>query len=468
MKFIPHVYQEHGVEHVIKHEASGLLMEMGLGKTVTVLTAADELMFNRCEISRVLVIAPKRVAEEVWTTESQKWDHLKHFKISKVLGTEKQRKEALRAKADIYVINCENVVWLVAQYGGAFPFDMLVIDESSKFKSPKAARFKALRQIRPKIGRVVILTGTPVPNGLLDLWPQVYLLDQGERLGKTITGYRERYFNAGNRNGHIVYDYSLRKGDDVMGKDFFEKEIYDKISDICISMKTEDWLQLPERIDRDIDVRLPSAIQRQYDDFEREQILALEDLEEISAVNAAALTNKLLQFANGAVYTADKNYYEVHNEKIDELDELLDVASGKPFFVFYSYKHDLERIKKHLRKYQPRELKGSADIYDWNRGVVPFMVAHPASAGHGLNLQAGGHNLAWFSLPNFNLELYQQGVTRIHRQGQINRVINSRLIARKTMDEDMLASLDRKASGQEVLMQAVKARIEKYTGLKVA
>jgi SNF2 family DNA or RNA helicase len=390
------------------------------------------------------------------------------LKISKVLGTEKQRKEALRAKADIYVINCENVVWLVAQYGGAFPFDCLFIDESSKFKSPKAARFKALRTIRPRIDRVVILTGTPVPNGILDLWPQIYLLDQGERLGKTITGFRERYFTPGNRNGNIVYDYNLRKGDDVMGKDFFEKEIYDKIGDICISMKTEDWLQLPERIDRNIDVRLPSRIQQQYDEFEREQILALEDVEEISAVNAAALTNKLLQFASGAVYTADKTYFEVHSEKIDELDELLDVASGKPFFVFYSYRHTLERIKKYLKKYNPVELKGSGDIHDWNRGAVSFMLAHPASAGHGLNLQAGGHNLAWFDLPNFNLELYQQGVTRFDRQGQLNNVINNRMIARSTMDEDMLASLDRKAAGQEVLMQAVKARILKYTGLRVA
>jgi SNF2 family DNA or RNA helicase len=467
MIFKPHPYQEHGIEHVIENKACGLLMEMGLGKTVTVLTAIDEMMFNRCEISRVLVIAPKRVADEVWTTESEKWDHLKHFKISKVLGTEKQRKEALKAKADIYVINCENVVWLVAQYGGAFPFDMLVIDESSKFKSPKAARFKALRTIRPRIDRVVILTGTPVPNGLLDLWPQIYLLDQGERLGKTITSFRERYFTAGNRNGNIVYDYNLRQGDPLMGKDFFEKEIYGKIGDICISMKTEDWLQLPERIDRNIDIRLPSKIQQQYDEFEREQILALEDLEEISAVNAAALTNKLLQFASGAVYTTDKNYFEVHNEKIDELDELLDIASGKPFFVFYSYRHTLERIKKYLKKYKPVELKGSGDIHDWNRGAVSFMLAHPASAGHGLNLQAGGHNLAWFDLPNFNLELYQQGVTRFDRQGQLHSVINHRMIARSTMDEDMLASLDRKAAGQEMLMQAVKARIDKHLHRKL-
>lgn len=457
-----HSYQKHAIQHVIEHKDSALLIEMGLGKSVISLTAINTLMFDYCEISKVLVIAPKRVAEEVWTTEVQKWSHLKHLKISKVLGTEKQRKEALRAKADIYVINCENVVWLIAQYGGAFPFDCLFIDESSKFKSSKAARFKALRQIRPKINRVVILTGTPVPNGLLDLWPQVYLLDQGERLGKTITGYRERYFNAGQRNGPIVYDYNLRQGDIVMGRDFYEKEIYDKIGDICISMKTEDWLDLPERIDRNIDIKLPSRIQQMYDDFEKEQILALEDLEEISAVNAAALRNKLIQFANGAVYVNDKDYYEVHNEKIEELDELLDVANGKPFFVFYAYKHDLERIKKHLKKYNPRELKGSSDIYDWNRGAAPFMLAHPASAGHGLNLQAGGHNLAWFCLPYYNLELYQQGVTRFDRQGQIHSVINNRFRVLNTFDEDMSESIDNKAAGQEILMQAIKVRREKH------
>jgi SNF2 family DNA or RNA helicase len=460
MIYHPKIYQEHATDHVIENPASGLLMEMGLGKTVTVLTAIDQLMFDRCEVSRVLVIAPKRVAEEVWTTETNKWDHLKHFRISKVLGTEKQRKEALKAKADIYVINCENVVWLVAHYGGSFPFDMLVIDESSKFKSAKAARFKALRQIRPRINRVVILTGTPVPNGLLDLWPQVYLLDQGERLGKTITSYRDQYFKAGDRNGHIVYNYDLRQGNDILGKDFYEKEIYGKISDICISMKTEDWLDLPERIDVNVDIRLPSQIQAQYEAFEREQILALEDIEEISAVNAAALTTKLLQFANGAVYGSNGGYYEVHNEKIDALNELLDVLNGKPFFLFYSFKHDLERIQKYLKKYNPRILKSSADIHDWNKGNVPFMLAHPASAGHGLNLQTGGHNLGWFSRP-WSLELYQQGVTRFDRQGQINNVINNHLTAINTMDEEVSKALDNKAVGQEVLMQAVKARINK-------
>jgi SNF2 family DNA or RNA helicase len=462
MIYKPYPYQDFATEHVITNPASGLLLEMGLGKTVSTLTAIDKLMFDQCEVSRVLVIAPKRVADEVWTTESTKWDHLRHLRISKILGTEKQRKEALKAKADIYVINCENVVWLIAQLGGAWPFDMVVVDESTKFKSAKSARFKALRQILPKINRRVILTGTPIPNGLLDLWPQVYLLDQGERLGKTLTSYRDQYFKAGQRNAHVIFNYELRTNtDELIGSDVYEKEIYSKIGDICISMRTEDYLNLPPLINRDINVRFSAKVKQQYDDFEREQVLALEDVEEISAVNAAALGNKLLQFSNGAVYGADKKYYEVHNEKIEELDELLDVANGKPFFVFYSYRHDVERIHRHLKKYKPRELKSSGDIHDWNRGTVPFMLAHPASAGHGLNLQAGGHNVGWFGLP-WSLELYKQGVTRFHRQGQEMSVINNRIIAPGTMDMNVLQVLDEKAGNQDLLMNAVKAVVRKH------
>jgi SNF2 family DNA or RNA helicase len=339
---------------------------------------------------------------------------------------------------------------------------MWVIDELSSFKSAKSARFKALRIARPQVNRVVGLTGTPRPNGLMDLWSQLYLLDQGERLGKTLTGYREKYFTPAGRNGYIVYDYELKKEDSLLGADINEKEIYEKIGDICISMKTKDWLELPERIDRDITITLPAKILKQYEEFEKEQVLSLENLEEISAVNAAGLTNKLLQFANGAVYDGTGNYFEVHNEKIEMLDELLDVANGKPFFVFYSYKHDLERIKKYLKKYHPRELKGSGDIHDWNRGAAPFMLAHPGSAGHGLNLQAGGHDVGWFSLPNWSLELYQQGITRFDRQGQVNNVINNRLISKGTMDETMLRRIDAKAGGQEMLMQAVKVIVAKH------
>lgn len=464
MRFEPKLYQQHAIEHVISNSANGLLMEMGLGKTVATLTAIDELMYDRLEVNKVLIIAPKHVADEVWTAERDKWDHLKHLKISKLLGTEKQRKEALKAKADIYTINCENTSWLIAQLGGAFPFDMLVIDESSKFKNSSSGRFKALKTIRPKIKRVVILTGTPVPNGLLDIWSQAYLLDRGERLGTTITSFRERYFTK-HFNG---YDYNLREPEDAfLGNDFYEKEIYDKIGDICISMKTEDWLELPERIDRIVNISLPKAVFDKYEEFEREQVLALEDLEEISAVNAAALRTKLLQFANGAIYNAEQEWFEVHNEKIDRLEEILDTANGKPVFVFYSYQHDKHRIKKHLKAYNPIELKTADDIRSWNRGTVKLMLAHPASAGHGLNLQAGGHIVVWFGLPNWNLELYQQGNTRFHRQGQTQSVIIHHLLAAGTMDEVMMDVLQHKGDRQEKLMQATKAIINKHLPKKL-
>jgi SNF2 family DNA or RNA helicase len=294
MIYHPHPYQDHATEHLIQFSGAGLFLDMGLGKTVSTLTAIDRLMHDYFEVSKVLVIAPKRVAENTWTAEASKWDHLKHLRISKVLGTERQRKEALRSKADIYIINRENVSWLIAFYSTAFPFDMVVIDELSSFKSANSRRFKSLRQIRPKINRVVGLTGTPMPNGLLDLWPQIYLLDQGERLGKTLTGYRDKYFKPSKTNGHIVYEYALKKDDtQLLGEDFYQKEIFEKISDICISMKAEDYLSLPERIDRTISIQFSKTLQDLYEDFEKKQILALQDLEEISAVNAGALTNKL-------------------------------------------------------------------------------------------------------------------------------------------------------------------------------
>lgn len=461
MIYQPHIYQDHATDHVMNNPYSGLFLEMGLGKTVATLTAINRLMYDELEIDKVLVIAPKRVAEDTWTTEASKWEHLKHLKLSLVLGTERERKQALLTKADIYVINRENVAWLVAHYGGAFPFDMLVIDELSSFKSAQAARFKSLRMIRPKIKRVVGLTGTPIPNGLLDLWPQMYLLDMGERLGKTLTSYREKYFKPGKRNGHIVYEYKLKEEDAIYGADIYQKEIYDKIGDICISMKAEDWLELPERIDQIVNVRLSPAIYQQYLDFEKKQILALEDLDDITAVNAAALTNKLLQFANGAVYSEGGEYYEVHNEKIEALAEDVEAANGKPILVFYQYKHDLARIQKYLRAFKPHKLEGTADIAEWNKGKIPFMLAHAASAGHGLNLQHGGHLMDWFGVP-WSLELYLQAIARLDRQGQTERVINRRLIVPGTMDEDVIASLDRKESKQDAMMQAVKARIAKY------
>jgi SNF2 family DNA or RNA helicase len=455
MKYTPHIYQDHATKHVIENDFSGLFLEMGLGKTVSTLTAINELMFDRMEVNKVLVIAPKKVAEDTWTGESEKWDHLKHLRISLILGSEVKRKEAIKADADIYVINRENVAWLVGLYGTAFPFDMLVIDELSSFKSAKSIRFKALRQIRPRIKRVVGLTGTPAPNGLIDLWPQMYLLDQGERLGKTISGYRERYFSPGKRNGAIVYDYKIRPE--------AEESIFSKISDVCISMKAEDWLELPKRLDQNVEIHLSKKEMEQYEKFESEQILALANQEEITAINAAALTNKLLQYANGAVYLSDgsKTYMEVQNAKIEALKEDLEAANGKPFLLFYNFKHDAERIKKHLKEFKPKNLEGVADLKAWNNKEIPFLLAHPASAGHGLNMQHGGNLIGWFGLP-WSLELYQQAVARLDRQGQTQSVINRRYITKGTMDEDVLRSLENKTGGQEALMQAVKARIEKY------
>lgn len=464
MRYNPWPYQEFTTQWIIEKPFAGPLLDMGLGKTVSTLTAIDLLMNDLLEVSKVLVIAPLRVASFVWPAEIQKWDHLRHLTISKVLGTERQRKEALKAKADIYVINRENVPWLIAFLGGAWPFDMIVVDESSSFKSAKSARFKALRQVLPKIKRAVNLTGTPIPNGLIDLWPQMYILDRGQRLGKTLSSYRETYFLPGRRKGHVIYDYKLKteSDDSLLGKDIYEKEIYDKISDICFSMKAEDHLNLPERLDQTVEIRLPAEIQKQYDEFERNQILALGDIDKLSAPTKAALWNKLLQFANGAVYKTDsKEFYEVHSEKLEALAEMVEALNGKPLFVFYAYQHDSIRIQKHLKAFKPRLLKSDDDITDWNDGKVSLMLAHPQSAGHGLNLQAGGHHVTWFSLP-WSLEQYRQGVTRFHRQGQQHVVINQRMLAVNTLDETVLDALDGKAQLEDAFMHYIKAKLASY------
>lgn len=458
MKYKPWPYQDFATKHIIENKGSGLFMDMGLGKTVATLTAINKLMYEELEVDKVLVIAPKRVAEDTWTTETQKWDHLRHLRLSIVLGSEKQRKEALKQKADIYVINRENVAWLVGLYQNAFPFDMVVIDELSSFKSAKAIRFKSLRMVRPLVKRVVGLTGTPAPNSLIDLWPQLFLLDMGERLGKNITRYRETYFRPNRRNGHVVFDYKLLEGS--------QKAIYNKISDICISMKSKDYLQLPERITKDVHIYLSEKDKAKYDEFERDQILAIEDADEISAVNAAALTNKLLQFANGAIYDVNKDWHSVHPAKLEALEETLEAAAGQPVLIFYSYKHDLARMQKKLKAYKPRTLDSREDIQDWNRGEIPVLLAHPASAGHGLNLQAGGNIIIWFG-NTWSLELYQQANARLDRQGQTKPVVVYRFITVGTMDEDVIKAIERKTSGQEALMEAVKARIKKYQRTKI-
>ena len=451
-----HKYQTYSVDYILKHEYCSLFLDCGLGKTVTTLTAINKLMYEDLEISKVLVIAPKRVAEDTWSKEIQFWDHLRHLRISKILGTESERKAAMRVDADLYIINRENVCWLVSQYRGTLPFDMLVIDEMSSFKSAKAQRFKALRLVRPQFSRVVGLTATPASNGLIDLWSQIYLLDQGERLEKTITKYREKYFRPGRSNGQVVFDYKILDGS--------EKAIYQKISDICVSMKAEDYLELPPRLDHITEVSLSGDIREQYEDFEKTEVLRLLDQDEespISAVNAAALSNKLLQFSNGAIYDADRNVHEIHDYKLEALEEIVEAANEEPVLIFYSFRHDIGRIKRKLKAYKPRELVDGKDIEDWNAGKIPVLLAHPAGAGHGLNLQKGGNIIVWYGL-TWSLELYQQACARLHRQGQSKPVQIYHLLTKGTMDEDVMKAISGKADKQEALMQAVKARINKY------
>lgn len=453
-----HNYQRYTVDFILNHPASGCFLDMGLGKTVSTLTAINRLMYENLEVNKVLVIAPKRVAEDTWTKEVEKWDHLKHLRVSRVLGSEPQRKAALRVDADIYVINRENVCWLVAQYRGSLPFDMLVIDELSSFKSPKAQRFKSLRLVRPQFSRVVGLTGTPAPNGIIDLWSQIYLLDQGERLEKTVSKYRQKYFRPGRSNGQVVFDYKILDGSD--------KVIYQKISDICVSMKAEDYLELPPRMDHTVEVSLAEAVKEQYTEFEKEEVLRLVDRDEesaISAANAAALSNKLLQFSNGAIYDAERNVHEIHDAKLEALEEIVEAANGEPVLVFYSFRHDISRIKRKLKACKPRELVDNKDIDDWNAGKIQVLLAHPAGAGHGLNLQKGGNVIVWYGL-TWSLELYQQACARLHRQGQTKPVQIYHLLAKGTMDDDVMKAISGKADKQEALMQAVKARINKYKG----
>ena len=465
-----HNYQKACVQHIINHPYCGLFIDMGLGKTATTLTAIDDLMNDYCEVNSVLVIAPKRVAESVWQEEAEKWDHLKHLRFSKIMGTIKQRTAAvMEAKADIYIISRDNIAWLCALYGGGkLPFDMVVIDELSSFKSYKSIRFKALKCARPYLKRLVGLTGTPAPNGLIDLWPQIYLMDRGERLEKTVSRYREKYFRPGQTNGHVVYSYKLMSDS--------EELIHKKIEDICISMKADDYLEMPMRTDNYIKLKMPENIKKQYNDFEKNKILDLfkpeqEYLEnadkwldkpiEINAVNAAALSNKLLQFANGAIYDENKNVFQIHNIKLEALKEIVENSNGQSVLVAWTYQFDRDRILEYLKSYDPRELKTSKDIEDWNAGKIQVMLAHPASAGHGLNLQAGGNIIVWFG-QTWSLELYQQFNARLYRQGQTKHVVIHHLILEGTHDEDVVQALKAKDKKQNALMDSIKAKIEKY------
>lgn len=455
MEFIPHEYQRHCLQRIVDTKKIGLYIDMGLGKTVTTLTAIKELKYERLQVRKVLVIAPKKVAESTWSKEKDKWDHTKMLRVSKVLGSTAKRIQALNTPADLYIINRENVVWLVDYYRNAWPFDMVVIDESSSFKNHKSKRFKALASISGKITRLVELTGTPSPNGLEDLWAQVYLLDGGERLEKRYTQFRERYFNPGDRGQNIIYNYKPKIGS--------EQAILDKISDICISMKSEDYLQLPDLIEDVIHVELDPNARKAYNDLERQMVLALpEEEDEISVTSAAALSNKLLQLANGAVYDEGHSVHSVHDCKIEAFMELVESLNGKPALVFYNFQHDKDRIKAALEKtgLRVRELKTPQDENDWNAGQIDILLAHPASCAYGLNLQQGGNHVIWFGL-TWNYELYSQANKRLHRQGQTEKVIIHHLVCSGTRDEDVMEAISRKDDVQNWVMESLKARIRK-------
>ena len=451
-----HEYQKKAVEHIIEHPYCGLFLDLGMGKTVSTLTAVEKLMYDYLEVNSVLVIAPKRVAETVWAEEAQNWEHLQHLTFSKIIGTEKQRLEAFHKKADIHIISRDNITWLCGICASNLPYDMLVIDELSSFKNHQSQRFKALRLARPWIKRVVGLTGTPAPNGLIDLWPQIYLMDRGERLGKTITKYRSVYFTPGRSNGYVVYNYNLQGG--------AEQAIRNKIGDICISMQAQDYLNMPMLTNNYVRLKMPKDILAAYHKFEKDSIMKLINLDnevEITALNAAGLSNKLLQFANGAIYDENKNVYPIHNIKLEALEEIVEEACGKPVLVAWTYQFDRDRIMKYLSKYKPRELKTAKDIQDWNDGKVQLMLAHPASAGHGLNLQAGGNIIVWFGL-TWSLELYQQFNARLYRQGQKQGVIIHHLYMAQTHDEDVILALKNKDRVQMSLMNSIKAKIDNY------
>lgn len=457
MEFKPHGYQQYCIQRIVDTPKLGLFLDMGLGKTVITLTAIRQLMYDRFQIKRVLVIAPKKVAEGTWTLEKDKWDHTRILKVSQVLGSAQKRIRALHTPADVYITNRENVVWLVDYYRNDWPFDMVIVDESSSFKSHSAKRFKALAGVCGHIERMVELTGTPSPNSLADLWAQIYLLDGGERLGRRYTHFRERYFQP-DRFGYMgtVYSYEAKPGS--------EQSILKQISDICVSMKASDYLQLPDIVYDEVPVVLDTKAEKAYRDLEKQMVLELpEDEEEISVTSAAALSNKLQQLANGAVYDEDHQYHEVHSCKIEAFLELIESLKGKPVLVFYSFQHDKARILAALDKQNDlriRELKTTQDQADWNAGCIDVLLAHPASAAYGLNLQEGGNHVIWFGL-TWNYELYSQANKRLHRQGQTEKVIIHHLITAGTRDEDVMEALQHKDDVQNWVMDSLKARIRK-------
>ena len=449
MKYNPHDYKRYAAEFIITHPISALLLDMGLGKTSITLTAINDLLFDSFEVHKVLVVAPLRVARDTWSAEIEKWEHLKNLRYSVVIGTAQERISALSTPADIYIINRENIQWLVEESGLPFDFDMAVIDELSSFKNHQSKRFRAFMKSRPKLKRIVGLTGTPAGNGLMDLFAEFKLLDMGERLGRLIGQYRNTYFQPDKRNGMVIYSYKPLPN--------AERQIYDKISDITISMKAADHLKMPKLISAEYTVRISEKEKEKYDRLKKDLILSTED-NEVTAANAASLSNKLSQMANGAVYSDDESVIQIHDRKLDALEDIIESMNGKPLLVAYWFKHDLERIRK---RFEIREIKSSRDISEWNSGKIPVALIHPASAGHGLNLQNGGSTLVWFGL-TWSLELYQQTNARLWRQGQTaDTVVIQHIIANGTIDEQIMKALKTKDTTQAALITAVKAEVHK-------
>lgn len=447
MRYIAHDYQKYATQFILDHPIAAVFLEMGLGKSVITLTALFDLCLDQFLIRKVLVIAPLRVARDTWPSEIKKWDHLQGLTYSVVVGTEAERKAALMQVADVYIINRENVDWLITKSNVRFDFDMVVIDELSSFKSYQAKRFKSLLKARPHVKRIVGLTGTPSSNGLMDLWAEFRIMDLGDRLGRYITHYRNTFFTPDKRKGEIVFSYKPLPG--------AEEAIYKRISDITISMKSCDYLKLPECVINEVPITMDEKEMAIYDKFREDMVAKIKD-KEIDAVNAAALSGKLLQMANGAVYDEEKNSLHIHDRKLDALEDLMEGANGKSVLIAYWYQHDVERIKD---RFQVREIKTSKDIEDWNAGKIPAAIIHPASAGHGLNLQTGGSTLIWFGL-TWSLELYQQTNARLHRQGQKDTVIIHHIIAKGTIDEQVMKALRKKEKTQDALINAVRANLE--------
>ncbi len=452
MRYEPHDYQEYATEYIESHPIAAVLLDMGLGKTAITLTAINDLLFDRFEVHRMLVIAPLRVVRNTWPAEIEKWEHLSGLVYSVAVGTKTERLAALKKQADIYIINRENVHWLITESGISFDFDMVVIDELSSFKNHQTKRFRALMKARPKVKRIVGLTGTPSSNGLMDLWAEFRLLDMGERLGRFIGQYRTAYFTPDKRNGQVVFSYKPLPG--------AEKAIYGKISDITISMKSADHLKMPELVSTEYMVYLDQRERTQYEDLKRYLVLNLPD-GDITAANAASLSGKLCQMANGAVYSDDETVLHIHDRKLDALEDIIEAANGKPLLVAYWYKHDFERISERLHKLHIpiTKLDTDASIQRWNSGEIPVALIHPASAGHGLNLQSGGNTLVWFGL-TWSLELYQQTVARLWRQGQAaETVVVQHIVTDGTIDGRIMKAISEKDATQSALIEAVKANL---------